>query len=58
LKEPRYNIPPNAPKTSLLEHFQEIPFSKKLLYDKNIEFSCKKGGGWESMNTSYYLPKK
>jgi hypothetical protein len=40
-----------------MEHF-DVGMCKKLLYDKNIEYVCKKGGGWQSMNTSYFLPKK
>lgn len=29
-----------------------------MLSEKNIEFQCKKGGGFESLNTDFYLPKK
>lgn len=29
-----------------------------MLFERNIEFQCKKGGGHESLNTQYYLPNK
>lgn len=32
--------------------------NKIVFYERNIEFQCKKGGGYESLNTSYYLPAK
>ncbi len=47
----------NQPRSSLIEHF-DVTVCNKLLSDKNIEYACKKGGGWDSMNTNYYLPKK
>jgi hypothetical protein len=31
---------------------------RRILLEKNIEFQCKKGGGFEALNTQFYLPKK
>lgn len=49
---------PRYPKTSVLEHFSNGNHFKRLLNDKNIEFQCKKGGGFETLNTEFYLPYK
>lgn len=46
------------PPSTLLEHFQGTMDSKRIFYEKSIEFQCKKGGGFESLNTEFYLPKK
>jgi len=56
-KEQPHTDNPEGPRTTIMEHF-DVGMCKKLLYDKNIEYVCKKGGGWQSMNTSYFLPKK
>jgi hypothetical protein len=31
---------------------------RRILLEKKIEFQCKKGGGFEALNTQFYLPKK
>lgn len=57
-KNPRSQDDPRYPKTTLLEHFTNQHHYTKLLNDKNIEFQCKKGGGYETLNTEFYLPSK
>ncbi len=49
---------PRYPKTTILEHFSNGTHYQKLLHDKNIEYQCKKGGGYETLNTQFYLPNK
>ena len=43
-KEQPHTDNPEGPRTTIMEHF-DVGMCKKLLYDKNIEYVCKKGGG-------------
>ena len=41
-----------------MEHFHSNLESRRILAERQIEIVCKKGGGYEALNTDFYLPKK
>lgn len=41
-----------------MEHFANVPDHREILYENDIEFQCKKGGGFQSYSANYFMPNK